>query len=179
MMRRNNTRGMYFSAPDMLGVTVTYYNGDLTMILFMSAKPGGLASVERNLNNAEFRRRLKAMQLHDLDLAIPRFSSTQEYSLAATLQRLGIVNAFDASSADFSGMETGARKGLYLKDAVHKAFVDVNERGTEVAAATSLRFNLSAPPKGTFHADRPFVFVIQESTTGSILFMGRVSDPRQ
>lgn len=91
---------------------------------------------------------------------------------------MGMVDAFNSSKADFAGMD-GRPDWLFIGAVIHKAFVDVNEEGTEAAAATAVTMmarGTSAPPP-VFRADHPFVFLIQESQTGSILFMGRVTDP--
>jgi serpin B len=89
--------------------------------------------------------------------------------------------AFEPGAADFSGM-TG-KKDLWISDAIHKAFVDVNEEGTEAAAATGIVMRATAmayePPPVTFRADHTFVFMIRDNKSGGILFMGRVTDPTQ
>src|SRR5262249_3224761 len=99
-------------------------------------------------------------------------------NLSRTLAALGMPLAF-SDRADFSGMTTLER--LYIAAVVHKAFVDVNEKGTEAAAATGVIMKaLSAPvsKRATFHADHPFVYLIRDGRTGSILFMGRLTSPR-
>ncbi len=94
---------------------------------------------------------------------------------------MGVVTAFSDEDADFSGMDgTG---GLYIREVIHKAFVEVNEEGTEAAAATAVVVQTIAPPPGysspvyTFTADHPFIFLIENDETGNILFIGRVSNP--
>ena len=87
-----------------------------------------------------------------------------------------------AGVADFTGMQDNVSRGnsLFISQVIHKAFVDVNEEGTEAAAATALVFEAGAAPRTPilFKADHPFMFVIRHNATGSILFMGRVNDPR-
>lgn len=101
-------------------------------------------------------------------------------SLTASLEALGIVNAFDMNVADFSGMATGLP--MAISDVVHKAFMEVDEEGTEAAAATGVFMEAGADggapdsPK-TLHADRPFLFLIRDRTTGAVLFIGQVADP--
>jgi serpin B len=114
---------------------------------------------------------------------VPRFKMTSEFGLGNTFQAMGMTLAFDQSKADFSGMSSN-KEGLYISAVVHKAFVDVNEEGTEAAAATGVVMRAMAampvkeePP--TFRADHPFLFMIRENQTGSILFMGRVTNPKQ
>jgi serpin B len=93
-----------------------------------------------------------------------------DYDLIPGLREMGINDAF--GPADFSGI---SNSGLYIVKAIHKAFVDVNEKGTEAAAATGIVMDESAPP--SFRADHPFVFIIQDKETGNILFIGKVVDP--
>jgi serpin B len=88
---------------------------------------------------------------------------------------MGMPTAF-TGDADFSGM-TGTRE-LYIDLVIHQAFIEVNEQGTEAAAATGVSMRLTAAPAGeVFRADRPFVFLIRDVETGLVMFMGRVSDP--
>ena len=114
-----------------------------------------------------------------LDLLHRTFQSLRAHALRFTLTSMGIVDAFDAAAANFSGMD-GQENWLYIGAVLHKAFVDVNEEGTEAAAATAVimmaRAAVMEPP--TFRADHPFVFLIRDNGTGSILFLGRVADPR-
>ena len=107
---------------------------------------------------------------------LPKFKTTAEFGLADTLKAMGMASAFDRSTADFSGM-TG-RKELYFSAVIHKAFVDVNEEGTEAAAATGIimmRSSAIAKPRkpAIFRADHPFVFLIRDNRNGAILFLGQ------
>jgi serpin B len=113
----------------------------------------------------------------EVEVALPRFKTTAEFSLKDTLVAMGMTDAFDAGRADFSGM-TGT-KDLFISRVVHKAFVDVNEEGTEAAAATAVvmeRMAMPEPPP-VFRADHPFLFLIRDTKTGAILFLGRILDP--
>jgi serpin B len=112
-------------------------------------------------------------------MTLPKFKMTQQFELQDTLGAMGMTLAFDAH-ADFSGM-TGNRE-FYISAAIHKAYIDVNEEGTEAAAATAVvmrsmmaRMQQPAPP--VFRADHPFIFLIRDNRSGGILFMGRVTDP--
>jgi len=110
---------------------------------------------------------------------LPKFKQTSMFSLATTLEAMGMTDAF-GGEADFSGMD-GRKRSLHISAVVHKAFVDVNEEGTEAAAATAVGVAANAviPSQEPviFKADHPFVFLIQDKHTGSILFLGRVMDP--
>ena len=94
--------------------------------------------------------------------------------MAEDLAAMGMPTAF-SDNADFSGM-TGIRD-LYISQVIHQAFVEVNEEGTEAAAATAVVMDKIAMVPNIFKADHPFIFIIQEKETGNILFMGRVNDP--
>jgi len=109
---------------------------------------------------------------------LPQFKLTSEFRLDDTLKAMGMLLAFDR--ADFSGM-TGKRD-LFISAVIHKAFVDVNEEGTEAAAATAVIMGrgLAIPRQpAEFRADHPFVFLIRHNRTGSILFLGRLMNPKQ
>jgi serpin B len=101
------------------------------------------------------------------------------FRLDDTLKAMGMPDAFSAGRANFAGMDGKTADGLYISAALHKAFVEVNEEGTEAAAATAMVATSKAIDADipTFRADHPFVFLILEKRTGSILFMGRLSDP--
>ena len=108
---------------------------------------------------------------------MPKFKYDSSFQLNETLRDLGMRDAFSAGAADFSGM-TGTRE-LYIGAVVHKAYVAVDEAGTEAAAATAVLMPTMAMPAQPVEMtiDRPFVFLIRDSMTGSILFIGRVVDP--
>ena len=109
---------------------------------------------------------------------MPSFEFEAQFALGATLKKMGMSDAFDPQLADFSGMD--GTKDLYIFDAFHKAFVLVDEKGTEAAAATAVVIGIeSAPPPSIEVAvDRPFIFLIRDIATNTTLFVGRVMDPR-
>lgn len=113
-----------------------------------------------------------------VELSVPKFTFESEFNLSQTLTDMGMPSAF-GGEADFSGM-TGGRD-LFISDVVHKAFVDVNEEGTEAAAATAvIMLESAAPPMDdvvVMKLDRPFLFLIRDENTGTILFAGRVLNP--
>jgi serpin B len=119
--------------------------------------------------------------LQRVNLYFPKFRMDTEYRLPRTLSAMGMPTAFTEGAADFSGMD--GTKNLYISDVIHKAFIDVNEEGTEAAAATAVVMDLAMaapggnPPVPEFRADHPFVFLIQDKETGTILFIGRVVNP--
>ena len=117
------------------------------------------------------------MQETKLDsISLPKFEFDTKYFMKETLSSMGMPTAFGA--ADFSGMD--GTKNLQISQVIHQAFVKVDEKGTEAAAATAVVMrDTAAMPSNVFRADHPFIFIIQEKETGNILFMGRVTDPTQ
>jgi serpin B len=110
-------------------------------------------------------------------LSLPKWTFESEHSLKAALQVLGMNAAFVAGAADLSGMD-GRPGHIYIDDVYHKAFIAVDEVGTEAAAATAVIFSpASLPPHYTVAFDRPFVFLIYDKPTGQILFLGHLTDP--
>jgi serpin B len=107
---------------------------------------------------------------------LPKFKMTSQFSMAKMLAAMGMPDAF-SGAADFSGMN--GKRDLFISAVIHKAFVEVNEEGTEAAAATAVVMRLTAipTPPPVFRADHPFIFMIKDNSSGSILFMGRVSNP--
>ena len=117
---------------------------------------------------------MEVLGRRDIKLFLPRFEYEANLSLAKKLAEMGMPDAFVAGKADFSGM-TGNRE-LLIAHVVHKAFVAVNEKGTEAAAATGVIVEQESMPL-TVRLDRPFIFVIRDVHTGTILFIGRVLNP--
>ena len=118
------------------------------------------------------------MQETKLDsISLPKFEFETKYTLNENLKALGMPLAFDAGNADFSGMTTSEK--IWIDFVIHQAYVKVDEKGTEAAAATAVGMVGNAMPRNFFRADHPFIFIIQEKDTGNILFMGRVTDPTQ
>jgi serpin B len=112
----------------------------------------------------------------DVKVFLPRFKAESAFSLKSVLMDMGMKLAF--TSADFTGMSPKGKE-LYITHVLHKAFVDVNEEGTEAAAATAVVIGKSAAPKvKEFRADRPFVFLIRDNETGATLFQGRYTGPK-
>jgi len=118
-----------------------------------------------------------SMQPTSVELGLPKFTFTSDFGLADQLQSMGMKDAFDRNLADFSGM-TGNRD-LFISDVVHKAFIALDEDGTEAAAATGVIVGVTSAPMFDINlvVDRPFIFVIRDLQSGQILFMGRVVNP--
>ena len=154
-----------------------YTGGDLVMDVLLPKMETGLETLEAALTPEKMQNRLSGLSPADVKVYLPRFKLEQSFALNEQLKNLGMIDAFDMMKADFSGMASGSR--LYITNAIHKAFVDVNEAGTEAAAATAIIMGAKALKQEIiFRADRPFLFMIRYCRTGSILFMGRLAEPR-
>ena len=157
------------------------------MVIVVPDAVDGLAEVSGRLGAEDLARLFAALHSPDarksVDLAMPRFKASFKVELAKLFERAGMMRAFNARKADFSGI-TGrppAEAPLALSQIVHRAVVDVMEDGTEAAAATAIAvLAAGAPPRQpeVLRVDRPFLFYILDDATGAILFQGRIVDPR-
>ncbi|HTV15530.1 MAG TPA: serpin family protein [Acidobacteriaceae bacterium] len=186
LMHRNGGY-LYYDGGTFQELELPYKSGDkgdeLAMVVLLPKDKDGLAALEEQFTAAaaaEWIDRLEPVER--VILTLPRFTMTQQLELSGTLAAMGMPQAF-TGSADFSGM-TGKRE-FTISAAIHKAFIDVNEQGTEAAAATStvmmataMRMPVPEPPPIVFRVDHPFLFMIRDTRTGEILFLGRVEDPR-
>ncbi len=150
-----------------------YEKWELSMMVLLP-KTEGVGSLAQ-IGPEELTRLSESLRPQEVKVTMPKFTFRTEYDLAGVLADMGMDSAF-SDTADFSGMD--GTRNLYISDVVHKAFVDVNEKGTEAAAATAVgmrSLGISTPP--VFRADHQFMFIIQQRNTGNILFLGRVDDP--
>jgi serpin B len=159
-----------------------YLGGGLSMVILLPNSNDGLSSLERSLcanpaNLLEWLASLDFAKEESIRVALPRFKMTYSVELTQALRQSGVTSAFDPQVADFSQID-GARD-LHVSTVRHKAFIDVSEEGTEAAAATSAGMSaLGIRRIREFTADHPFLFLIRDNATGSLLFLGRVLDPR-
>jgi len=153
-----------------------YAGNNLSMIILLPNEVDGLPALEASLTQDNLSSWLKSLKKRELRVFLPKFKMTSEFNLSRMLGAMGMPDAF-TTNADFSGM-TGTKE-LFISAVVHKAFVDVNEEGTEAAAATAvtMRMTAVATPPPEFRADHPFLFLIRHNPSGSILFLGRVINP--
>ncbi|UCD51308.1 MAG: serpin family protein [Phycisphaerales bacterium] len=154
-----------------------YVDEALSMVILLPGARNGITQLEAGLNAEKLTAWLSRVRKREVKVTMPKFKMTRKFSLQRVLAAMGMRDAF-STAADFSGM-TGGRD-LFISDVIHQAYVDVNEEGTEAAAATGVVMKLtSAIPDQTpiFRADHPFVFLIRDSQSGSILFLGRVMNP--
>jgi serpin B len=168
-----------------------YEGHRLSMVLIAPNRPDGLAAIEQRLSGEALTRMIKRQKARSVHVVLPRFKFDPGYQMTEALGKMGLKRAFinplNDDGADFRGMTSSDNPDdqLFISEIFHKAFVDVNEKGTEAAAATGVAMCGSAagvpvtvPFIPVFKADRPFICIIRERPTGTILFMGRVMDPR-
>lgn len=167
----------YFEAPHFQAVGFPYKGGRISMLALLPAE-GEFQSFEARLNPTLFQDVLAKMQEQDIKVYIPKFSFESRFKLGQALGKMGMANAFGPGLADFSGMYDVGKVGerLFISDVLHNAWVSVDERGTEAAAATGVIMEIVSMPKEV-RFDRPFIFLIYDRPTGSILFIGKVVDP--
>ena len=116
------------------------------------------------------------MHMVELYLSLPRFKVEEKYELPGPLEHMGMVDAFSAQKADFSGMSS--TPGLVVSNVLHKSFVEVNEEGTEAAAATGVEVSVTSAQMPEYvSCDHPFLFLIKQHKTNTTLFFGRMSSP--
>ncbi|MDG2127826.1 MAG: serpin family protein [Fuerstiella sp.] len=180
MHRRDKFR--YGAADDLQILELPYGDGSLSMVVLLPREIDGLLDLESRLTLQNLQRWMASVKYEDkVKVYLPKFKTTSQFQMADTLKSMGMELAFDGERADFSGM-TGGRN-LFLSVVIHKAFVDVNEEGTEAAAATGIVMKppsaaIQAPKEpSVFRADHPFVFMIRDHRNGAIMFLGRITDP--
>ncbi|ELV13983.1 Serpin B6 [Tupaia chinensis] len=159
-------------------LVLPYVSQELNMVIMLPDENTELKTVEEEITYEKFLdwTRDDMMDEEEVKVFLPRFKLEENYDMGAVLRRLGMTDAFEQGSADFSGMSS--RRDLFLSKVVHKSFVEVNEEGTEAAAATAaVIMLLCARIIPSFRADRPFLFFIREQQTNGILFVGRFSSP--
>lgn len=166
----------YTEGDDYQAVELPYDGQELSMVILLP-QSGRFQDFEQKLTADVVQRMIKQMDHRQVSLTVPKFTYESQFSLKSALTDLGMGLAFDPASADFSGMD--GRRDLFIQDALHKAFVAVDEAGTEAAAATAVVIGLTSMPPSPVEmkVDRPFIFLIRDIPTGSIIFLGRVLNP--
>jgi serpin B len=169
----------YWADDKLQVLQLPYKDEELSMVILLPNEVDGLAEMEKTLTSENLEKWLKGLRKQEVMVTLPKFKMTTDFELAEYLKKMGMPDAFRLPPADFAGM-TGD-KSLFISAVIHKAFVAVDEEGTEAAAATAVvmsRTSVPAPPK-VFRADHPFIFIIKDNRSQSILFMGRVMNPEQ
>ena len=174
MHSRNDLRYSEYNGYRM--VTLPYGNGAFTMDVILPDNKGRFSDAVAGLDAGTLQRLDRNSSTCDVDLKLPKFTFDYTADMTTVLKELGMVQAFNPLSADFSGM---AEEDLLISQVKQKTFIDVNEKGTEAAAVTFIGFVTTsigpAPQKRfvEFHANRPFIFLIRERSTGAVLFIGQ------
>lgn len=176
---QNVLHARHTTTADAQVLELPYKSSELSMVIVLPKAKDGIGKLEGSLTPKSLDGMLKSLTPTKVDVALPRFSTTKSFELSSTLSSMGMPLAFTEGGADFTGITK--KGGLHISKVIHKAFVDVNEEGTEAAAATAVVIAtegamIETPPV-PFRADHPFVFFIRDNKTGTILFMGRIADP--
>ena len=147
------------------------------MIIFLPKENIGMDGLINKLDYDYYQKSTSKFLKHKVNVLFPKFNFQAAFNLKNTLQNMGMSNAFSPEDADFSAM--GDR--LYIDDVIHKSYIDVNEKGTEAAAATAVVMVETSfyPEEITFNANKPFVFLIKDNAAKSIVFIGSLQNPQQ
>lgn len=166
----------YENEEGLKAIEIPYSSGKLSMLIILPKDNAGFNTLKKEISLDLYKKINSSLASKKVKLYLPKFKITSEFELSDILKQMGMPEAF-SDRADFSGM-TGA-KDLKISKVIHKAFVEVNETGTEAAAATAVVMRVKsmpvAPPE--FKADHPFMFIIKENTENSILFAGNIYNP--
>jgi len=165
----------YAEGANYQAVELPYDGNELSMIILLP-KEGQIEAFEKALNGETYKEIVNKLGTRSVTLTMPKFEYESSFGLKQALTDLGMGVAFNPDTADLSGIS--GKRDLYIQDVIHKAFVSVDEAGTEAAAATAVIVGTtSAPQPATMTIDRPFIFVIRDIATGSTIFTGRVMNP--
>ena len=169
----------YMENAEFQAAELPYEGGQLSMLVLLPRKVDGCGSLENGLNPKLLSDALSQMRKRHVEIFLPRFKLESSFDLNGALAKMGMPDALGAK-ADFSGMD-GTRT-LFISGVFHKAWGEVNEEGTEAAAATAVGIAASAvavapPPPPVFRADHPFIFLLRDTRSGSLLFIGRLANP--
>ena len=174
MMSMMNARFPYAETPD-VQILELPYSGDSLVMMIMLPRTQNITTLESMLDSSHLSAWAKNLRPKKVNVFMPRFLLETKYTLNTILSDMGMASAF-SDGTDFSGMD--GKGTLYISTVIHQAFVEVNEEGTEAAAATGVMMEtVAALPQTEFRCDHPFIFMIRDSRTNLLLFMGRVYDP--
>jgi serpin B len=167
----------YYENSSLQMLALPYRGNELAMVVLLPKKGNRLDELENKLTADKLAGWLAGLRDHEVGVYLPKFKLESTYKLADTLGDMGMPLAFQPSRADLSGLD-GTRR-LFVHHVIQKTFVEVNETGTEAAAATAVTVDdESKPSYPMFRADHPFLFLIRDNRSGSILFLGRMANPR-
>jgi serpin B len=170
----------YAETPSVQILEMPYRGSELSMLVLLPRRIEGLKQLEHSLTIEALQDWRSHLKQQEVIVFLPKFKTTFRVELKETLRGMGMVDAFQWPGANFAGFD-GDSRWFCIGGVIHKAYIDVNEEGTEAAAATAVDVLMRGmpPQPPVFRADHPFLFLIQENSTGSILFLGRVADPTQ
>ena len=157
-------------------IELLYLGDDLSMIILVPDKMEGVDELVAGLTSAKFEVWLKNLAQKDVKLLLPKFSFQRDLELSGSLRELGIKAAFDSSMADFSGIS--GNRDLFIGNVFHTTRIRLDEKGTEVAAATAIKHTMAMRKYQEIRVDRPFLFVIRDKKNGTNLFIGKVIEPK-
>lgn len=180
-MMSNSARFPYAGLDDAQALELPYVGGDLSMVVVLPDEEVGLDDLERDFDAPRLVETVEALESREGTVRLPRFGFESGFALQDALSSLGAEAAFDANRADFGGIADldAADENLYIYDVYHDTFIEVDEEGTEAAAATGVVIGAESAPADPFDmtVDRPFLFFIRDRRTGTVLFLGRVVEP--
>ena len=165
--------------PSYQALMMDYKDQRLAMIFILPRSIGAIAEIEKTITVEKIEQIVKNTSANEVEVYIPKFTFSYSTELSKNLRKMGMVSAF-TDEADFSGITDP--KYFKISKVIHKAFVEVNEKGTEAAAVTAITMRvlggpLEPPQIPVFKADHPFIFLMYDKQTEAIMFMGRVMDP--
>ena len=179
-MMHQSGKYRYFEGQGFQAISLPYGGGQVSMYLFLPAAVSSLVEFQKNLSAANWDSWMREFAVTDGEIAVPRFKVEYEITMNDALKALGMGIAFDANRADLSGIIETSEKA-FISEVKHKTFVEVNEEGTVAAAATSVTASVTSvmQPRKPFRmiVDRPFFCAIRDNETGTLLFMGSITDP--
>ena len=177
MMSRTSKHNYFVDKENNCKVIELPYSGDgVAMLIVLPNEINGVSHLEQVINTEILSQWIMSLENTTVKVSIPKFILSQHFELKEVLSKLGVIDLFEPGIADLSGISSV--ESLFVSHVIHKAHVDVNERGTEAAAASGVvmqKRSLDMPPE--FYANHPFLFIIYHKTSSAILFMGRVKKP--
>ncbi|XP_041064463.1 antithrombin-III [Carcharodon carcharias] len=179
MQQQGSFRFGKFSKDAAKVIELPYKGDDVSMVLILPTAEGSLRELEKQLTHEKVLGWLSQLRMTDVDLSLPRFRVEDSFSLTNKLKAMGLVDLFSPEKANLPGLVEGFHNNFYVSDAFHKAFLEVNEEGSEAAAASAVMVmgRSLRPSLEIFNANQPFLLLIREVAINAIIFMGRISDP--
>lgn len=184
-MMAKTSKFSYAKLDGFAALEMPYKGDELSMVVLLPDKNDGLPALEKNLTSKNLNGWLEKLSKQKVDVKFPKFKSEQKFFLVQdnTLKNMGMKLALTYPGADFTGLsDSPEAKEIYIGEVIHQSFVQVDEEGTEAAAATAVvmqRGGSAAPHSPpSFIADHPFIYLIRDVRTGSILFLGRMMEPK-